>query len=106
MPEEKQESWRTELQNVLVNVISPAAFERLGQRVLRESGFEDITLCTDGEEAWKALEASTDLDRDAFDLVITDVEMPRMDGMHLTVKIRESAALRDIPVILFSSIIE
>lgn len=42
MPEEKQESWRTELQDIMVNTIDPLAFERLCQRILRESGFVEV----------------------------------------------------------------
>jgi len=42
MPEERQDSWRSELQNILVNTIDPVAFERLCQRILRESGFVKV----------------------------------------------------------------
>ena len=38
-------------------------------------------------------------------LVITDIEMPQMDGHHLLKLIREDSATEDIPVIIFSSLI-
>ena len=73
---------------------------------LRESGFRDICLCSDGEEAWNTLQASCQEGETAFDIVITDVEMPKMDGLHLTAKIKNTEGLRDTPVILFSSLIQ
>ncbi len=36
-------------------------------------------------------------------LIITDVEMPRMDGLHLTVRIKEDTVLKTLPVLIFSS---
>ena len=36
---------------------------------------------------------------------MTDIEMPQMDGLHLTLKIKEDPLLKRIPVILFSSLI-
>lgn len=38
-------------------------------------------------------------------LVITDIEMPQMDGHHLTKRIKESGELAVLPVIIFSSLI-
>jgi two-component system chemotaxis response regulator CheV len=37
--------------------------------------------------------------------VVTDIEMPQMDGYHLTKLIKDDPILRQLPVILFSSII-
>ncbi len=42
---------------------------------------------------------------DYLDLVIADIEMPRMDGFTLTKNIKEDESLQDLPVILYSSII-
>lgn len=39
-----------------------------------------------------------------FDMLITDIEMPKMDGLHLTALVRKENALRDMPVLLFSSL--
>ncbi len=38
-------------------------------------------------------------------LVITDIEMPQMDGHHLTRRIKENGELAGLPVIIFSSLI-
>lgn len=40
---------------------------------------------------------------DELSLLITDVEMPKMDGLHLTSKLRKESALADLPIIIFSS---
>jgi len=39
-----------------------------------------------------------------FDLIVTDVEMPRMDGFALTEKLRADETCQDIPVILVTSL--
>jgi two-component system, chemotaxis family, chemotaxis protein CheV len=65
-----------------------------------------------GDDAWKylldikerALKQGQELD-DLIDVVLTDIEMPGMDGYHLCKKIKEDQELRSVPVILFSSLI-
>ena len=42
---------------------------------------------------------------DAFQLIITDIEMPQMDGHHLLKRIKENDRLKVVPVIIFSSLI-
>ncbi len=64
---------------------------------LAESGF-DVTAVSDGQSALEEIEANPD-----FQLVITDVEMPRMDGLALLVAIREKFG-KKIPVLIYSSI--
>jgi two-component system chemotaxis response regulator CheV len=64
-----------------------------------------------GLEAWKVLEAaekrahaSGHAVSDEIALVLTDLEMPEMDGFTLTRKIKGNAALRSIPVVIHSSL--
>jgi len=75
---------------------------------LGEANFS-VRLCNDGEEAWKLLQQyrdSADLqERDPIDIVISDIEMPRMDGFALTKRVKDDPWLRNMPVILFSSLI-
>ncbi|MCL2767697.1 MAG: response regulator [Synergistaceae bacterium] len=68
--------------------------------MLTNGGFSNIKIVTDGKVAHDLLI----VDGEHFDIVITDVEMPRMDGLALTRKIRENNATKDIPIIVFSSI--
>ena len=43
--------------------------------------------------------------KDFLHIVVTDIEMPAMDGHHLTKRIKDDPVLREIPVLLCSSII-
>ncbi len=73
---------------------------------LKKSGYTDVTICNDGQEAWDALEADlADGGSLTYDLLITDIEMPRIDGLCLTKRIKEHLQLRGLPVIVFSSLV-
>tara|TARA_R110001592_G_scaffold40927_4_gene134127 strand:- start:1104 stop:2039 length:936 start_codon:yes stop_codon:yes gene_type:complete len=73
--------------------------------VLKHAGFENVTLCSDGQDAWERIEGEFNADGSMYDLVLSDIEMPRMDGLHLTQRIKRHPELAVVPVILFSSII-
>jgi two-component system, chemotaxis family, chemotaxis protein CheV len=63
-------------------------------------GYTSILTCNNGEEAWDALQGDA-----SIDLVISDIEMPRIDGLRLTKLIKSDAELKETPVVIFSSII-
>jgi two-component system chemotaxis response regulator CheV len=65
---------------------------------LSEVGF-DVVAASDGKNAVGILEKDPD-----FDLVISDVEMPQMDGLALTCAIRNDVKLKNLPVIVYPSI--
>ncbi len=68
----------------------------------------DIHTAKNGKEAWEYLVNLKQGEGDILtrcNLVITDIEMPQMDGFTLTKKIKEDPVLNKIPVILFSSVI-
>lgn len=76
---------------------------------LHEAGFTHLRGFPDGQDAWEYLDElasnSTPEDiREKVACIVTDVEMPRMDGLSLTKKIRQNAVLAKVPVIVFSSI--
>ncbi|MCC7407342.1 MAG: chemotaxis protein CheV [Phycisphaeraceae bacterium] len=71
------------------------------ERVLRQSGYTQVRAFSNGQDAWAALNQPGG----NADVVITDIEMPRVDGLHLTRKIKADAAMKKMPVILFSSLI-
>lgn len=71
---------------------------------MEKAGYK-VTPASDGQAAWELLEQSVQPGERQFDLVVSDIEMPRMDGLYLTRKIRESKDLAKIPVVLFSSLI-
>jgi two-component system chemotaxis sensor kinase CheA len=69
----------------------------LEKNILETAGF-DVHVAMNGVEAWEML-AETE-----FDIVISDVEMPRMTGLELTARIKSSSLYRHIPVILLTSL--
>lgn len=74
---------------------------------LTRAGYENVSMFPNGAELWDALqqwEGAEDLS-DHVALIITDLEMPQMDGHRLTKLIKSSKAFRSIPVIIFSSLI-
>ncbi|MEO1717263.1 MAG: chemotaxis protein [Planctomycetota bacterium] len=77
----------------------------LMQRVLINSGYTRLEVFSNGADAWKVIE-STGVES-PIDAVISDIEMPRMDGLHLCSRVRESAdeSIKNLPVVLFSSLI-
>ncbi|CAH0525144.1 chemotaxis protein CheV [Vibrio hippocampi] len=75
------------------------------QRAIESIGFESI-LVKDGKEAYnKLLEMAAEGDiRDQISLLISDIEMPEMDGYTLTAEIRRHPDLKDLHVILHTSL--
>lgn len=75
---------------------------------MNEAGYGNLEFFENGRDAYEYLEALTKADKDIskhVQLVITDIEMPQMDGHHLTKKIKEHPIMRQLPVIIFSSLI-
>ena len=75
---------------------------------LNTAGYTNLTMLTNGEEAWGLLQnykASGEPIENFVKLVITDIEMPKMDGHRLLKLIKEDPDLKHLPVIVFSSII-
>ncbi|HAC34525.1 MAG TPA: chemotaxis protein CheV [Gammaproteobacteria bacterium] len=76
-------------------------------RVMEPLGAE-LIVCTDGQEAYdKLMEMSAESDvpiHEQIQLVISDVEMPRLDGYTLCRKIRESGELAQLKIILHTSL--
>ena len=72
---------------------------------LNNNGYENLTVCTDGQHAWNTIQARRDEGNGTFDLMLCDIEMPQMDGLHLTSKIKDDPELKVMPVVLFSSLI-
>lgn len=76
-----------------------ALIRKLMVRELENGGYT-VAATTNGEEAWERLSTGP-----RVDAVISDIEMPRMDGHHLTRRIKTHETLRAVPVVLYSSMI-
>ncbi|KPL61308.1 chemotaxis protein [Rossellomorea vietnamensis] len=75
---------------------------------LKEAGYEDVEFFENGADAFQYLESIVDGNQDVKEsvhLVLTDIEMPQMDGHHLTKRIKNHPKLNTLPVIIFSSLI-
>jgi len=98
-------------QGKTILVVDDSAFIRkMIETTLRTAGYNVITAKDGGE----GLEMMTDFDRLAqeermpvtgfVNAVITDVEMPRMDGMHLLKRLRDTPSYKEMPIVMFSSL--
>jgi two-component system chemotaxis response regulator CheV len=76
----------------------------LMMKTFREAGYTRAAAYANGAEAWSAIE---ELARagERLHCVVSDIEMPRMDGLHLTKRVRELEATASVPIVLFSSLI-
>lgn len=77
---------------------------RMLEQALTRAEFGAVVVAEDGQQAINKLQALADAAA-LPDIVVTDIEMPRMDGLHLTRRIREDARLSHLPVIVFSSLV-
>jgi two-component system sensor histidine kinase and response regulator WspE len=65
------------------------------RQILRTHGYE-VEVAVDGQDGWNKVRA------EPFDLVISDVDMPRLNGLEFVRRIREDYALRELPVVIVS----
>lgn len=68
----------------------------LEKSILEAAGF-DVAVAADGEAAWNMLQEQE------TDVLVSDIEMPRMDGFALTLAVRQSSRLRRLPVVLVTA---
>ncbi len=76
---------------------------------LTSAGFQSMKFFDDGQKAWEYLEilwnAKGERFKEDVDLLITDIEMPQLDGHTLTRFVKEHKGLKHLPVVIFSSLI-
>ncbi|MGP7818920.1 chemotaxis protein [Niallia sp. 01092] len=75
---------------------------------LTEAGFQQIEFFENGLEALNFLQGIINSGikiEDKVQLIITDIEMPQMDGHHFTKRVKENPELAHLPIIIFSSLI-
>jgi two-component system chemotaxis sensor kinase CheA len=89
---------RTRARQPLVLVAEDSITSRtLLKNILEASGYR-VTTAIDGNDALSRLKT------EEFDIVVSDVEMPRMDGFELTAAIRRDTRLAGIPVVLVTGL--
>ncbi|BCZ82142.1 hybrid sensor histidine kinase/response regulator [Paraburkholderia terrae] len=67
----------------------------LERKLLEKRGYA-VTVAVDGMDGWNALRSGT------FDLVVTDIDMPRMDGIELVTLIKRDPLFKSVPVMIVS----
>jgi two-component system sensor histidine kinase and response regulator WspE len=85
---------RTRRAQVLV-VDDSLTVRELERKLLEARGYA-VTVAVDGVDAWNTLRGTP------FDLVVTDVDMPRMDGIELVTRIKRDPARAAVPVLIVS----
>ena len=81
---------------------------KLLHETMTEAGYMNLEFFENGYDALQYLEniaKSTKNIEEHVQLVVTDIEMPQMDGHHLTKQIKSNSVLAKLPVIIFSSLI-
>jgi len=78
-------------------VVDDSVTTRTLEKSILEAAGYDVTVAVDGEDGWRQLQ-----ERGA-DLLISDVDMPRMDGLALVETVRKSGRFPDLPIVLFTS---
>ena len=84
-----------------------ALLNKLIVESLRQAGYENLIHTENGQEAYDVIcqcKADGTL-KQKVQCIITDIEMPLMDGHRLTKLVKEDEETRDIPVIIFSSLV-
>ena len=74
---------------------------------LHKAGYTNVTATANGLEAWNLLKSYEEAGKiqESVHCIITDIEMPQMDGHRLTKLVKDDPAFKGVPVIIFSSLI-
>ena len=84
-------------QPVILVVDDSITTRTMEENLLEAAGYQ-VQVAVDGVEAWTGLKSGH------FDLVVSDVDMPRMDGFELTARIRADRKLAELPVVLVTAL--
>lgn len=98
---------RTSVSNPILIAEDSILLTKMIEAALTKAGYENLTFKNNGQEAWNYLSQirdDSDLD-EKVSLIITDIEMPEMDGHRLTKLVKEDKKLKHIPLVIFSSMI-
>lgn len=100
--EERERSSAT----ILVAEDSPL-LSKLITDCLKKAGYQKLIVTTNGQEAWDTLSEKKKAGTALQDIqcIITDIEMPQMDGHRLTKLVKSDDTLKKIPLVIFSSLV-
>lgn len=69
---------------------------RTAEIKVQRAGY-DVRVASDGQQAWELIQAEMP------DILVTDVQMPRLDGLGLVKRLRENPATHDLPVLMLTA---
>ena len=101
----------TDRENIpLVVAEDSALLRKMLMEALHTAGYSNISIFNNGEEAWDFVSNLKEMDPSSVlskvKCLITDIEMPKMDGHRLTKLVKSDPVMSGIPVIIFSSLID
>ena len=97
----KESDKKTKKKAPSILVVEDSLTSRIFMRNILEAAGYEVTLNVNGKEALDTLTKSQ-----AFDLVISDIEMPVLDGIALVKAIRSSRSIQQLPIVLVTSLSE
>ncbi len=74
-----------------------ATMRRILKNVLKQLGFERLEEASDGEQAYNKAK------NDNFGLVVTDWNMPNLDGLGFLIKVRNDPQLKNLPILMVTA---
>lgn len=80
----------------ILAVDDSASMRQMVAFTLKSAGY-NVVEAVDGQDAWEKANGKT------FDLVLTDQNMPRMDGIGLTRKLRETPSFKNTPILVLTT---
>ncbi len=89
-----QDAAKTRRKQILVADDS-ITIRELERKMLEHQGYQ-VDVAVDGMDAWSALRS------DDYDLLVSDIDMPRMDGISLIQRVREHEGLQHLPIVVVS----
>lgn len=98
---------RTRNESPILIAEDSALLSKMIVNCLEQAGYNNLTTTDNGMECWEKLQSyleAGNVDQKVA-CVITDIEMPQMDGHHLTKLIKTNDDLKHIPVVIFSSLV-
>lgn len=82
--------------NILV-VDDSSTMRRIVANALNNIGYSNITLAEDGSEALKKIKSTK------FDAIMTDWNMPKMDGLSLVREVRKMDTYKEVPIVMITT---
>jgi chemotaxis protein histidine kinase CheA/ActR/RegA family two-component response regulator len=95
---EKSPIFATKSVSTILVAEDSVATRRMLEKLLTAVGYQ-VIVCRDGQEALERIEQ----DKGEIDLILSDVEMPRLNGFELLRKVRAIATFRDTPMVMATS---